>query len=508
MKLTIYIVDDEKMAIKYLHYLLEHCDLEYEVVGEATNSERALSDIVRYRPDIVFADINMPVMDGLRLSEEILKRIQTRIFLLTSYRDFDYVQKGIQIGAANYILKNELNEESLQTLLEKTAREIEMEQKQHHRLLEYNVRQFLLSESEELDGEHIYEHKPMQRYALISLLPAPHIYMKHRTAVEKSKADSYELHSLPFPKGIECSAFTEFPNKEMCGLFFIHSDVADGQFLLMEAGKILCQYLEDKGVKICCVISDTYYHFLDLQKAYREMRILEDYLYSTPGQQIFHTEELRKKSGQENQFREYWEKISRKLEEEEFDEARRMLEELLEQSRQCLNIWEYAENLRIIYRKLRDYAEKMQVYTEILECPDMFENAEEAENELLQRFDTIYQEKPKKAGTAYSPYIMQAMEYIRKNYEHDISIPDIADAAKVSEGHLRRLFKQELGIKVVDYLTEYRLECAKLLMKNGENRLGEIWSRTGFSSAQYFSYVFKKKEGVLPKDYVKQAQSR
>lgn len=190
----------------------------------------------------------------------------------------------------------------------------------------------------------------------------------------------------------------------MCGLFFIHSDVADGQFLLMEAGKILCQYLEDKGVKICCVISDTYYHFLDLQKAYREMRILEDYLYSTPGQQIFHTEELRKKSGQENQFREYWEKISRKLEEEEFDEARRMLEELLEQSRQCLNIWEYAENLRIIYRKLRDYAEKMQVYTEILECPDMFENAEEAENELLQRFDTIYQENRKSRNCLFSLY--------------------------------------------------------------------------------------------------------
>ncbi|MEI3412068.1 MAG: helix-turn-helix domain-containing protein [Blautia sp.] len=62
-----------------------------------------------------------------------------------------------------------------------------------------------------------------------------------------------------------------------------------------------------------------------------------------------------------------------------------------------------------------------------------------------------------------------------------------------------------MNIKVVDYLMEFRLESAKLLMKNTDENLTEIWSKTGFTSAQYFSYVFKRKrrnasERIFEKD--------
>lgn len=58
-------------------------------------------------------------------------------------------------------------------------------------------------------------------------------------------------------------------------------------------------------------------------------------------------------------------------------------------------------------------------------------------------------------------------------------------------------------MKIVDFLTEYRLERAKALMRDTEESITEIWQKTGFTSAQYFSYVFKRKEGVLPKEYRK-----
>ena len=68
MKLRIYIVDDEQMAIEYLIYLLKRVNVEYEIVGSSTNSIKALKEVQRCKPDIVFADITMPVMDGLELS--------------------------------------------------------------------------------------------------------------------------------------------------------------------------------------------------------------------------------------------------------------------------------------------------------------------------------------------------------------------------------------------------------------------------------------------------------
>ena len=124
MRITIYVVDDEWMAIQYFQYLMERTNIEYELVGQSTNSMKALKEIISLKPDAVFMDINMPVMDGLELSRQILEQISVKIFLLTSYRDFDFVKRGIQIGVADYILKNELTEKELERVLSKASQEL------------------------------------------------------------------------------------------------------------------------------------------------------------------------------------------------------------------------------------------------------------------------------------------------------------------------------------------------------------------------------------------------
>lgn len=95
------------------------------------------------------------------------------------------------------------------------------------------------------------------------------------------------------------------------------------------------------------------------------------------------------------------------------------------------------------------------------------------------------------------------LEYIHKNFEKNISVQDIANAANISEGHLRKCFKNELNITVVDYLTNYRIRRAKKMMKSGEYKISEIYEKVGFTSSQYFSYVFKKIEGVTPSEFLK-----
>lgn len=145
MKVRIYIVDDEQMAIKYFDYLLTASGVNCQVVGRSTNVLKAIQDIKRLKPDIIFTDISMPVMDGLEFSREILKFSSPKIFLLTAYRDFDYVKKGMQIGVADYILKNELTEDLLRDVLSKAISDITIERRKKHRILEYNVRNFLLS---------------------------------------------------------------------------------------------------------------------------------------------------------------------------------------------------------------------------------------------------------------------------------------------------------------------------------------------------------------------------
>lgn len=506
MKVRIFIVDDEQMAIKYLKYLLESTKLEYEIAGQATNSVKALHEIIRLKPDIIFVDINMPVMDGLELSEQVLKRITTKIFLLTSYRDFDYVKKGIQIGIADYILKNELNEETLGKLLSKTVGDILVEKKKQHLILEHNVREFLLSNSLDIE-DHVYEHRPLQRYALIEVVRRTGICMKHRNLGSIPKADSYELQTLVYPDGIVCSAFTEMGSGELCGIFFIQGEVTDGQVLLKQAGEQISEYLRGNGFDGVCLVSDTKYHFLELQNTYRELKGLAEYLYAYTGKTVFQAREIREQHREKVMTEAWMEALNDRVEKQQPKEAWELLQDFFDHCRRNLNVWEYTECLQSVFRYLKSYVQKRHLRSAILDIPEWYPDTDSVETTLSECLGLIFEEARQGERCGYSLYVQQAIEYIRRNYSKNISVSEIAQAVKISEGHLRRLFKQELDMKVVDYLTEYRLECAKLLMKNGENSLSDIWKRTGFTSAQYFSYVFKRKEGMLPKDYAKKIRN-
>ena len=63
-------------------------------------------------------------------------------------------------------------------------------------------------------------------------------------------------------------------------------------------------------------------------------------------------------------------------------------------------------------------------------------------------------------------------------------------------------------MSVIDYLTEYRVQRAKVLLRDHTKNASVIWQETGFSSPQYFSYVFKRKEGMSPREYQKAADRR
>ncbi len=511
MKLRIYIVDDEQIAIKYFEYLLQNIDVDCEVVGTSTNSSKAVSEIIRLKPDVVFTDISMPVMDGLEVAEKILRQFPVKVFLLTAYRDFDYVKKGMQIGVTDYILKNELEETSLKKLLEKTAEDIMIEKKEQHRILEYNVRSFLLSHSDTLEG-YQERRRPMQRYGMLLLLEPSRIYLTHPAGNEVMKADCYELQNLDYPEGLSCTAFTEVTQGMLCGIFYIGEDVPDSQKLLKKAAEVLLDILKEQGKSCICVISDTLKEFFELPDAYKKLKKLIQYTFASPKQFLFRAAELRSQAVVQGTSKNSWdgflEVLDIKLSEGRKEEVLLELQKLLKEARIGKTLWEYEEELKNLQHCLKRYVKNQQLDPSILELPNEYENADVAEKSFLNCLSGICDLCHEMAEKQYSPYVSQAIHFIHLNYQRDISIPEIAEAVKVSEGHLRRCFKQELGVRIVDYLTEYRLERAKELMKKESGALGEIWQKTGFASAQYFSYVFKKKEGILPREYMRKLRGK
>lgn len=97
--------------------------------------------------------------------------------------------------------------------------------------------------------------------------------------------------------------------------------------------------------------------------------------------------------------------------------------------------------------------------------------------------------------------MLDIIKYIDHHYPEDISLQDIANHLFVSREYVSRKFKQEFGINFSDYLGQFRIDKAKVLMINPNLKVAQISEMVGFHDVKYFSKVFKKQEGVSPKEY-------
>ncbi len=126
--LRILLVDDEPLVLIGLQGMLEWEKLGYTVCGTARNGKLALELIEREKPDIVIADVKMPVMDGLTLARTCRERSALPAFImLTSFEEFGYIKQAMGAGVVDYLVKLDLTPENLQTALAKAAEKVKKE---------------------------------------------------------------------------------------------------------------------------------------------------------------------------------------------------------------------------------------------------------------------------------------------------------------------------------------------------------------------------------------------
>ena len=119
------IIDDEFIMRQGMKHMLEWEKEGFQIVGEATNGQEGLDLIEKLEPDIVLADIVMPVLDGIEFSQILKQKYPgIQLIILSSYDKFEYVKSTLLNGASDYILKPTLNPEILLKTLQKAARNI------------------------------------------------------------------------------------------------------------------------------------------------------------------------------------------------------------------------------------------------------------------------------------------------------------------------------------------------------------------------------------------------
>lgn len=133
-----------------------------------------------------------------------------------------------------------------------------------------------------------------------------------------------------------------------------------------------------------------------------------------------------------------------------------------------------------------------------LKCEDMDNFCSRIEKEVLDKYLEIVIRINSKQG---NKIIDNAIKFIEANYQRDIRLVQIADAAFVSSYYLSHLFPKATGKTIMEYITAERIGVAKKLLIESNLPIKTIASKTGFTGVSYFTKIFKKFSDMTPGEF-------
>ncbi|WP_141506361.1 response regulator transcription factor [Paenibacillus luteus] len=122
------LVEDEEMIRKGLRYTFDWLAADCVIIDEACNGEEGLAKIKQLQPDIVIADVNMPLMDGITMIEKSLDEAICSYIIISGYDEFHLAKKAIHLGVSEYLLKP-LEQDQLLAALDRAKNQIELKRK-------------------------------------------------------------------------------------------------------------------------------------------------------------------------------------------------------------------------------------------------------------------------------------------------------------------------------------------------------------------------------------------
>ena len=433
----VYLVEDESIVREGLRDNIPWEQYGFTFIGDSSDGELALPEILRVRPDVLITDIRMPFMDGLSLSRIVKSKLpQTRIIILSGYHDFDYARKAIEIGVERFLTKPVTRRAVTQVLAE-LALKLEEEKKSREEL--------------EKHQEEMQEYVQFRRRSFLERL------FSGRLTVEEIYRESTQL-------GIDLSGpcyglllFRVFENTSRdrlavseaeTELLRIREDIL--QFFLRHVQYLAVRWI---GAAVCVIVKG------EQETVERGISQAEEEIAAitaSSGGRIGYLLCVSPVSDRLSGLKECYEKVERFSSCQYLDPTAKVITQEI-----------YEELIR---EKASDSREDSpggdgagSLFGHVLE-------------RTLHYVDAHYMEDA-------------------------LSLQGAAKEADVSPGYLSGLFSQKMGMTFIEYVTAKRMDQAKLLLSETREHTATIAAMVGYKDPNYFRYVFKKTFGVTPREY-------
>ncbi|MBP1991067.1 helix-turn-helix domain-containing protein [Paenibacillus eucommiae] len=174
-------------------------------------------------------------------------------------------------------------------------------------------------------------------------------------------------------------------------------------------------------------------------------------------------------------------------------------------------IMEYNTNFYMVLSMLRRMHDQEEV-SFLHEVNELIANNSIMNNVTLKSFFMdqfkLFAQDSKSAASEKDQYMKRIEHYVEVNYPVNFSLDDISCDVGISKQYICQLVKQQYNITFIDYLNQYRIDQAKLILERGPMKISEVYAKVGFNSYSYFSKVFKQYTGLVPSEYRELSMSR
>lgn len=511
-KISVMIVDDEKLVLEDLKTLVDWEALGFEIVATAFNGKQALEKFKNFLPQVVFTDVRMPFMDGLELIRKLRETApEVCIFLLTAYEDFTYARTAIKYGVKDYVIKSTLDEVTFAQLLEKLFEDISRQNKLQDMLKTKRLLEYL----ELPDGEEGPDYAEMYRKAYAYLIieqDLPAIFTDD-TVPEEMICSGKKIASVAasdYMEEYELAAVSDLPG----GRMLVILDIPEvSQKKITETVQAYAREIRQRlktvlGYSFTIYVVDRRQTIAQLKRLYHGAKecFRRKYLLGSGG--IYPMALLPQPKREQKIAAVDAGRIQNLADCADMDGIAAYLDTLYKEVEDALNyhgLKQISSELFMLLKKNDARLPKQmgQDFSTAHNFSDWLDSRH-IRDWFLRQFELLISSRKKMRLEEYSRPVVQAMEYIFKHYqENTLSINEIADSVHLSIGHLCGIFKKETGKTVNSYITEVRIEEAKKLLEEGELKIYEVSLAVGYQSSQYFSQIFYKMTGTYPTNWQK-----
>ena len=446
------IADDEPWVIYSLQHLINWEEQGFTICGTADNGDEALEKCLSLKADVLISDIRMPGLSGI----ELLTRLQEaapdiEVIFVSGYSSFEYTQKAIQLGAADYLLKQVTAKDLLEAckglkakLDEKKQRRTDMDIYTFLALMDEDERVSIAEWIRQKRVSQVYESYRMINFA--GELPARHL--GEVCYVFKTGRDKFTA-LVGYSCGQQLKSFLRMLGTCKTGI----SRKGDTNALFLDLYKeadiaFYTALMAHKG----CV---TYKKEADKETVQEIVRLLS-------------TIETSFNQGDRALYLIHLGKLSRICE--------NLLLDRVAQVHNALSMIFKLENETPGYRQLA---------LEYNCIGDMFEFFRQCLSEDGEQ----------------RPLFQIIMQYIDEHYTEDLRLSSVAEEFHFAHNYFSTMFKKMAGVSFTKYIADKRMTLAKTLLKNSSLTLQEIVERVGYNDYFQFIKTFKRETGTTPGQY-------